>query len=336
MQHFDDTQHMKLLVTGGLGYIGSHTVRALHAAGDEVVILDNASTGHGWAAQGCEVIDADLRDRASLDRALAGQGFDGVIHFAAKSLVGESKTDPLLYWQNNVAGTANLVEAMLAAGVPRLAFSSTAAIFGNPVAERIDERHPTQPINVYGQTKLAMEQMLKATADAKPFSAVCLRYFNAAGASQNGDIGEWHEPETHLIPNALRAASGAGPALTIFGDDYPTPDGTCIRDYIHVEDLADAHRRAIHNMPAQGFDAFNLGNGEGFSVKQILAACEEAVGAPIPHTIGPRRDGDPAVLVASSERARKELGWVPEHNDINEIVETAWAWEQYRLSNRVR
>jgi UDP-glucose 4-epimerase len=326
---------MKLLVTGGLGYIGSHTVRALLAAGDEVVILDNSSTGHAWAAQGCEVLSVDLRDLGALDQALGGRGFEGVIHFAAKSLVGESREQPLLYYQNNVAGTANLVEAMLAANIPKLVFSSTAAIFGNPVSEQIDESHPKAPINVYGRTKLVIEEMLEAVTASTDFSAVCLRYFNAAGASTQGDIGEWHEPETHLIPNALRAASGAGPALTLFGDDYPTPDGTCIRDYIHVEDLADAHLRAIKQMPPKGFATYNLGNGTGFSVKQILAACEKAVGKPIPHTIGPRREGDPATLVASSAKARRELGWAPVHTDIDEIVATAWGWERYRLANLV-
>jgi UDP-glucose 4-epimerase len=308
-------------------------VRALLASGDEVVILDNTSTGHVWAAQGCEVLDVDLRDRSALHAALTGRGFEGVIHFAAKSLVGESREQPLLYYQNNVTGTANLVEAMLEAGIPKLVFSSTAAIFGNPVTEHIAEDHPTAPINVYGRTKLVIEEMLEAVAASADFSAVCLRYFNAAGASTQGDIGEWHEPETHLIPNALRAASGSGPALTLFGDDYPTPDGTCIRDYIHVEDLADAHLRAIRQMPTKGFAAYNLGNGTGFSVKQILAACEEAVGQPIPHTVGPRRAGDPATLVASSAKAQAELGWSPKHTDINEIVATAWAWEQYRLAN---
>ena len=276
---------MKLLVTGGLGYIGSHTVRALLAAGDEVVILDNSSTGHAWAAQDCEVLNVDLRDLKSLCAALRSREFEGVIHFAAKSLVGKSREQPLLYYQNNVAGTANLVEAMLTAGIPKLVFSSTAAIFGSPSSEKIDEAHPKVPINVYGRTKLVIEEMLEAVTASTDFSAVCLRYFNAAGASREGDIGEWHEPETHLIPNALRAASGVGPALTLFGNDYPTPDGTCIRDYIHVEDLADAHLRAIRQMPPKGFAAYNLGNGTGFSVKQILAACEKAVGKPIPHSL---------------------------------------------------
>lgn len=322
---------MKLLVTGGLGYIGSHTVRALLEAGDDVVILDNISTGHHWAAQGCEVLDVDLRNLPAIEAAIRGQRFDGVIHFAAKSLVGESREQPLLYYQHNVAGTANLVEAMLNAGIPKLVFSSTAAIFGNPVADTIDEDHPKAPINVYGHTKLVIEDMLASVAASHDFSAVCLRYFNAAGASIRGDLGEWHEPETHLIPNALRAASGAGPALTLFGDDYPTPDGTCIRDYVHVEDLADAHLRAIQQMPEKGFAAYNLGNGAGFSVKEILAACERAVGKPIPHKIGRRRAGDPAVLVASSTKAREVLGWVPQHTNVNDIVETAWVWEQYRL-----
>jgi len=271
-------------------------------------------------------------DRVGLTSVLGGRTLDGVIHFAAKSLVGESKQFPVRYYQNNVAGTANLVEAMLAAQIPRLVFSSTAAIFGNPVTDQIDEQHPKAPINVYGQTKLVIEQMLEATSSAHPFSAVCLRYFNAAGAAADATLGEWHEPETHLIPNALRAASGAGPALTIFGDDYPTPDGTCIRDYVHVEDLADAHLRAISQMAEQGFAAYNLGNGAGFSVRQILAACEAAVGRTIPHSIGPRREGDPATLVATSASAQSVLGWAPIHTDIDHIVDSAWRWEQYRLA----
>lgn len=327
-------RRMKLLVTGGAGYVGSHAVRALLAAGHDVTILDNLSTGHRWALQGCELIPVDLRDTLNVTRRLKKRGFEGVLHFAAKSLVGESKNHPAMYYQNNVGGTTNLVRAMQAADIPRLVFSSTAAIFGNPISDSIDEAHPKAPINVYGQTKLVVEQMLKAVCESSEFSATCLRYFNAAGANNDANLGEWHEPETHLIPNALRAAAGTGSPLTLFGDDYPTNDGTCVRDYVHVDDLASAHVAAIEKMESSGkFDVFNLGNGNGYSVKEVIAACEKAVGAEIPYTIGPRREGDPATLVASSAKARTALSWTPQHDGIDEIAQSAWNWECYRRDN---
>ena len=322
---------MKLLVTGGAGYVGSHSVRALLDEGHDVAILDNLSTGHKWALQDCELISVDLRNETNLLRSIKNRGFDGVLHFAAKSLVGESKNQPALYYQNNVGGTTNLVRAMQAADIQRLVFSSTAAIFGNPVSDLIDEKHPKTPINVYGQTKLVVEHLLQAVAESSDFSATCLRYFNAAGANNAANLGEWHEPETHLIPNALRAAAGTGNALTLFGDDYPTTDGTCVRDYIHVDDLASAHVAAIEKMSAGGnFNVYNLGNGNGYSVKEIIAACEKAVGAEIPFTIGPRREGDPATLVASAQKARDELDWNPQFGAIDEIAQSAWNWECYR------
>ena len=322
---------MHFLVTGGAGYIGSHIVRALLQQGHTTVILDDFSTGHRWATQGQEVLEVDLKNLNALNNALAGRQFDGVFHFAAKSLVGESNQEPLKYYQNNVGGTANLLEVALDNGWNKCVFSSTAAIYGNPVTERIAEDHPKNPINVYGQTKLAMEQLLESTCKAKVFSAVCLRYFNAAGASSDASIGEAHEPETHLIPNALKAASGTGQSLTIFGEDYPTPDGTCIRDYIHVEDLATAHLKAMDYLQRQtGFAAFNLGNGQGFSVKKVFAACKAVVGANIPHIIGVRRQGDPIILVADAARARDILGWQPHAADIMEIVGSAWRWEVKR------
>ena len=254
-----------------------------------------------------------------------------MLHFAAKSLVGESKTQPAMYYQNNVGGTTNLIRAMQAADIQKLVFSSTAAIFGNPVSDLIDEEHPKAPINVYGQTKLVVEDMLHAVTQSADFSATCLRYFNAAGANNASKLGEWHEPETHLIPNALRAAAGTGNPLTLFGDDYPTVDGTCVRDYIHVDDLASAHVAAIEKMSKSGvFSAYNLGNGNGYSVKEVIAACEKAVGAEIPHTVGPRREGDPATLVASAQKARDELDWSPKHEGIDEIAQSAWNWECYR------
>ena len=322
---------MKLLVTGGAGYVGSHSVRALLDEGHDVAILDNLSTGHKWALQDCELISVDLRDETNLLRSIKNRGFDGVLHFAAKSLVGESKNQPALYYQNNVGGTTNLVRAMQAADIQRLVFSSTAAIFGNPVSDLIDEKHPKTPINVYGQTKLVVEHLLQAVAESSDFSATCLRYFNAAGANNAANLGEWHEPETHLIPNALRAAAGTGNALTLFGDDYPTTDGTCVRDYIHVDDLASAHVAAIEKMSAGGnFNVYNLGNGNGYSVKEVIAACEKAVGTEIPFTIGPRREGDPATLVASAQKARDELDWNPQFGAIDEIAQSAWNWECYR------
>jgi UDP-glucose 4-epimerase len=322
---------MKLLVTGGAGYVGSHSVRTLLDEGHDVVVLDNLSTGHKWALQDCELISVDLRDETNLLRSIKNRGFDGVLHFAAKSLVGESKSQPALYYQNNVGGTTNLVRAMQAADIQRLVFSSTAAIFGNPVSDLIDEKHPKTPINVYGQTKLVVEHLLQAVAESSDFSATCLRYFNAAGANNAANLGEWHEPETHLIPNALRAAAGTGNALTLFGDDYPTTDGTCVRDYIHVDDLASAHVAAIEKMSAGGnFNVYNLGNGNGYSVKEVIAACEKAVGTEIPFTIGPRREGDPATLVASAQKARDELEWNPQFGAIDEIAQSAWNWECYR------
>lgn len=319
---------MHYLVTGGAGYIGSHLVRALIGRGDKATILDDFSTGNRRATQNQPVIEVDLRDLSALKTALAGKHFDGVFHFAAKSLVGESQNAPIKYYQNNIGGTANLIEIALDNTWTRFVLSSTAAVYGNPLSQPIAEDHPTQPINVYGRTKLAMEELLRDVCNAHDFSAICLRYFNAAGAATDASIGEIHEPETHLIPNALRATSGAGPALMVFGNDYPTPDGTCIRDYIHVEDLADAHLRAMERLHHNtGFDVFNLGNGQGFSVNEVLSACKRATGKVTPHQIGARRHGDPSVLVADARRARQILGWEPQHNSLNEIVESAWRWE---------
>lgn len=317
--------------------MGSHTVRALLQHGHTATILDNFSTGHRWATQGQVVLDVDLRNPSALRDALRGLEIDGIFHFAAKSLVGESAKTPVTYYQNNVTGTANLLEVALENGWHRVVFSSTAAIYGNPLTDRITENHPKVPINVYGQTKLTVENMLKATCEASPMAAVSLRYFNAAGAAEDASLGEVHDPETHLIPTALKAASGAGQPLTIFGDDYPTPDGTCVRDYIHVQDLADAHLRAMNALEQQRlegppFDAFNLGNGVGFSVKEVFAACEDIVGQSIPYRLGQRREGDPARLVADASRAREELGWQPRHSEIEMIVATAWAWEQKHRS----
>ncbi len=320
---------MDILLCGGAGYIGSHMLKWLALRGYRVTVLDNLSTGHREAVQWGELVEADLLDPASLERVFAGRRFNAVMHFCARSLVGESVAQPYAYYANNVTGTLNLLQAMQRHGVAKLVFSSTAAVFGNPVSARIDEVHPKAPINPYGASKLMVERMLQDAASAYGLRSVALRYFNAAGASPEGDIGESHQPETHLIPNALRAALGTGPALKLFGDDYPTPDGTCVRDYVHVDDLAQAHERALAYMQAhEGAHAFNLGNGQGFSVREVIEAASRVAGRAVPFEVAPRRDGDPATLVASSERARAELGWFPAHASLDEIIGTAWRWHQ--------
>jgi UDP-glucose 4-epimerase len=318
-----------VLVCGGAGYIGSHMAQWLATRGIGVTVLDNLSTGHREAVRWGELIEADLLDPASLERAFAGRRFDAVMHFCARSLVGESMTQPYAYYANNVAGTLNLLEAMRRHEVDRLVFSSTAAVFGQPESERIDEDHPKAPINPYGASKLMVERILADAAAAYGLRSVALRYFNAAGASVDASIGESHEPETHLIPNVLRAALGAGPGLKVFGDDYPTPDGTCVRDYVHVDDLAQAHQLALDYMDAhEGAHVFNLGNGQGFSVREVIAAASDATGREVPYTVAPRRPGDPAVLVASSDKARAELGWAPAYTELAPIIASAWRWHQ--------
>ena len=326
----DTRQH--ILVCGGAGYIGSHMARWLAMRGFTVSVLDNLSTGHREAVQWGRLIEADVLDPASLERAFSGQRFDAVMHFCARSLVGESVAKPYAYYANNVVGTLNLLEAMRRHGVSRLVFSSTAAVFGQPVADRIDEEHPKQPINPYGASKLMVERILADAVAAYGLRSVALRYFNAAGASPDGAIGESHQPETHLIPNVLRAALGTGPALKVFGDDYPTADGTCVRDYVHVDDLAQAHELALGYLDAHpGAHAFNLGNGQGFSVRQVIAAAEAVSGRQIDHAIEPRRPGDPSVLVASSARAREQLGWAPVHAALEPIIDSALRWHQSQL-----
>ncbi len=320
---------MHILICGGAGYIGSHMARRLATRGFEVTVLDNLSTGHRQAVQWGRLIEADLLDPASLDRALGSARFDAVMHFCARSLVGESMSQPYAYYANNVTGTLNLLEAMHRFGIQRLVFSSTAAVFGQPVSERIDEDHPKSPINSYGASKLMVERILSDAADAYGLRSVALRYFNAAGASVDGCIGESHQPETHLIPNVLRAALGTGPSLKVFGDDYPTVDGTCVRDYVHVDDLAQAHQLALGYLDAnEGAHAFNLGNGQGFSVREVIEAARSVTGRDIGYEVAPRRPGDPAVLVASSDKARRELGWTPEWATIGPIIESAWHWHQ--------
>lgn len=325
----DNGKHV--LVCGGAGYIGSHMVRTLVEKGWEPVVFDNLSTGHHESVEheSVTLIRGDLMDKQSLRRVFAEYSFDAVVHFAGLIAVGESVCSPLTYYQNNVAGTLNLVEAMVEAHVLRLVFSSTAAVYGNPETKHISEDHPCRPLNPYGRSKLMVEKILEDCARAYDLRSVALRYFNAAGAHPSGEIGEAHAVETHLIPLCVRAASGTGPELKIFGDDYPTPDGTCIRDYVHVCDLTDAHIAALDFMDREsGKHVFNLGNGNGFSVKEVLAAVEKAGGKPVPHTMAPRREGDAAILVADSSRACRELGWNPRYPDLETIVSHAWAWHE--------
>ena len=319
----------RVLVCGGAGYIGAHMVRRLLRDGHAVVVLDNLSTGHRAAVGDAELIDADLLDTEALQRAFAASAFDCVMHFAARSLVGESMARPYDYYRGNVVGTLNLLAAMQHAGVGRVIFSSTAAVFGMPQSRLIDESHPTDPINPYGASKLMVERVLADAARAHGVRSVCLRYFNAAGASPDGGIGESHTPETHLVPLAIGAVLRDTRRLKVFGTDYDTPDGTCVRDYVHVDDLADAHVRAMElTAHAEGAHAFNLGNGAGFSVREVIDAVARISGRDVPFDDAPRRAGDPPVLVASSARAREVLGWAPAYVDLDAIVRTAWDWHR--------
>jgi UDP-glucose 4-epimerase len=320
---------MKLLIPGGAGYIGSHMVRYAQEHGHEVVVLDDFSTGHEWAVKDCEILRVNLLDQDKLSQLLRGRHFDGVIHFAAKSLVGESVKKPDLYYRNNVVGTLNLVNEMLNNNVNNLVFSSTAAIFGNPVTDKIAEDHPKNPINPYGQSKLMVENMLQDICSANDFNATCLRYFNAAGAHKSGEIGEAHDPETHLIPNVLEAALSNKSNLKVFGSDYPTPDGTCVRDYVHVSDLAQAHLLSLEKMK-EGFSVFNLGIGNGFSVGDIINSCEKATNMKIEYQVDVRRTGDPAMLVADSNLALAKLGWNPSFVTVDMIVCSALKWHKSR------
>ncbi|GAA5071687.1 UDP-glucose 4-epimerase GalE [Lysobacter panacisoli] len=315
-----------VLVCGGAGYVGSHAASVLAGHGHRVTVLDNLSTGHRDAVRWGRLVEADLLVPEQLDRAFE-EPVDAVMHFCALSLVGESVANPYAYYRNNVAGTLNLLEAMKRHGVDRLVFSSTAAVFGQPQSARIDEDHPQAPINPYGASKAMVEEILRHAAQAYGLRSVALRYFNAAGAAADRGIGESHSPETHLIPNVLRAALGTGPALKVFGTDYSTVDGTCVRDYVHVLDLADAHVLALGLMDREaGAHAFNLGNGNGFSVLEVIETARRVTGRDIAFDAAPRRAGDPAVLVASSDRARDVLGWSPRHAALDEIIDSAWRW----------
>ncbi|MGW5054427.1 UDP-glucose 4-epimerase GalE [Actinokineospora sp. NPDC004072] len=319
---------MKLLVTGGAGYVGSVCAARLVEAGHEVVVVDDVSTGHADAVpDGARFVQADIGDAAPQ---LLAEGFDGVLHFAAKSLVAESMQDPAKYWSGNVVTSLRLLDAMRAAGTPRLVFSSTAATYGEPDAVPIPETAPTRPTNTYGATKLAIDHAITSYAAAHGLAAVSLRYFNVAGAY--GRFGERHTTETHLIPIVLQVASGKREKLAIYGDDYPTPDGTCVRDYIHVVDLADAHLLALDHAEAGQHRIFNLGSGTGFSNREVVQTCRDITGHPIPTDVAPRRPGDPAVLVASSAAAQTHLGWHPKRTDLPQIVTDAWEFTQKHLA----
>lgn len=321
---------MAILVLGGAGYIGSHTVYELIDAGREVVIADNLETGHIEAVHPqAKLYQGDIRDRAFVDSVLEAEQIDGVIHFAANSLVGESMTDPLKYYDNNMNGTKVLLQSMVAHGVDKIVFSSTAATYGEPERVPILETDRTEPTNCYGETKLSMEKMFKWTARAHGLRYVSLRYFNACGAHVSGKIGEAHNPESHLIPLILQVPNGQREFISIFGDDYDTKDGTCIRDYIHVTDLAQAHILAMDYLMDGGeSNIFNLGNGVGFTVKEVIDTAREVTGHPIPAKVTPRRAGDPAQLIASSDKARTVLGWNPQHADLKEIIGSAWNWHK--------
>jgi UDP-glucose 4-epimerase len=319
----------KVLITGGAGYIGSHVVKRLLERGLETIVLDNLQTGHREAVVGGTYIQGDIGDEAILHEILVGHEIDSVIHMAADCLVGDSTKAPLKYFNNNVNKGLKLLGKMLEHKVNKIVFSSSAAVYGNPPRVPIGEDSPTVPINPYGETKLIFEKILESCRVAHGLKYISLRYFNAAGADPDGLIGEDHHPETHLIPTALRALLRKGRKVPIFGTDYDTPDGTCIRDYIHILDIADAHILALEALHAgEEFDIFNLGNGEGFSVQQIIQTASHVTGRTIPVKESQPRHGDPPVLVASSEKIRKRLGWIPRYEKLEEIIETAWRWHR--------
>lgn len=319
---------MKILVVGGAGYIGSHMVKQLSLAGNEVITLDNLSYGYRDAVQYGKFIAGNLGDNTVLDTIFKNGDVDAVMHFAGFIQVGESVIKPSMYYQNNVMNTLALLDAMLRYDVKNFIFSSTAAIFGEPDYTPIDEKHNKQPINPYGHSKLMIEQILHDYDKAYGLRATCLRYFNAAGADPDGELGERHIPETHLLPLILQAASGRRGDIKIFGDDYHTDDGSCVRDYIHINDLCSAHSLALNHMIKTNKSArYNLGNGKGFSVKQVIDVVKQVSGKDFKVSIEPRRDGDPAVLVADASLAKKELNWLPEFAELEDIVKTAWDWE---------
>jgi len=323
-----------ILVTGGAGYIGTHAVLAMKQAGYDVVILDNLVYGHRDLVEKVlevELVVGDTSDRALLDSLFASHNISAVMHFSAYAYVGESVTDPAKYYRNNVVGTLSLLEAMLAADIKKFVFSSTCATYGVPSKIPLTEDHPQNPINPYGATKLMVERILSDFDAAYNFNSVCFRYFNAAGADPNGLLGEDHNPETHLIPLVLLTAMGKRDSISIFGTNYDTSDGTCIRDYIHVNDLASAHILGLEYLLHGGkSDVFNLGNGEGFSVKKVIETARKITGREIKAVECDRRPGDPPVLVGSSDKAKKILGWIPEYPDLNDIISHSWQWHQQR------
>jgi UDP-glucose 4-epimerase len=318
---------MSVLVTGGAGYIGSHTVKELIDNGKDVVVFDNLSYGHRESIKGVKLVVADLNNKKAIDNAIKKYKVDSVIHFAAFIQVGESMENPLIYYQNNVANTLTLLHSMKDNGVKHIVFSSSAAVYGNPVEDPITENCPKNPTSVYGTTKLMMEKIMEDFANAYQMSYIALRYFNASGAHESYKIGEAHHPESHLIPIILEVALGKREFLNIFGNDYPTPDGTCVRDYIHVVDLANAHLLALNHLKNNGKScAYNLGNGNGFSVLEVVKMAEKITGKKINYKIVDKRPGDPAVLVASSKKIMQDLNWKPRYNSLEKIIETAWNW----------
>ena len=320
---------MKLLIPGGAGYIGSYMVRYAQDLGHEVVVLDDFSTGNEWAVKNCEILQVNLLDKDKLSQLLKGRFFDAVIHFAAKSLVDESVNYPILYYQNNVVGTLNLIHEMIKNDIDKLVFSSTAAVYGNPITEKISEDHPKNPINPYGQSKLMVESILHDICQVNNLNVTSLRYFNAAGAHESGEIGEARQPETHLIPSIFDSVLSNRRTIKVFGDDYPTFDGTCIRDYVHVSDLAQAHLLCVDYLKKNnGFSAFNIGTGKGFSVLDVINSCKKVSGLAIDYSVCDRRLGDPAVLVADSALAAKVLEWKPAYVSLDKIIESAWRWHQ--------
>ncbi len=319
---------MNILVTGGAGYIGSHTVRLLLARGHDVTVLDNLVYGHREAVPAGRLVVGDIGDARGLDSLMAERRIEAVVHFAAFAYVGESVKEPAKYYSNNLLGSLTLLEACRKNGVSRFVFSSTCATYGTPTAVPITEDEKQLPINPYGNTKLAFERALADYAAAYPFGYCALRYFNASGASPDGTIGEDHDPETHLIPLVFQAAMGQRPHIEIFGTDYPTQDGTCIRDYIHVDDLAEAHILALGKLGPGSELKFNVGVGKGYSVREVIRTVEEVSGLKVPVKEGPRRAGDPAELVANADKIRRELGWSPRYADLRPIVETAWNWHR--------